>query len=64
MSGPVKPLNPGQTLNIGTSDHLTQVQHKYDRVDIVDHFDKGPNPVDCHIIHTVDRKGNIDIDLG
>ena len=55
----IRPLNPGQTMNIGTSDHLTQVQHKGGRVDIVDHFDKGKSPVDAHIVHTVDKAGNI-----
>ncbi|NCC70125.1 hypothetical protein EOM09_00905 [bacterium] len=52
-------LNPGQTFNIGSSDHLTQVQHKGDRVDIVDHMDHGNNPVDVHIITSIDKFGNI-----
>ena len=62
MSG-FKPVNPGQTFNIGSSDHLAQVQHKHDHVDIVDHFDHGPDPVDVHIIHHIDKTGNIDIDI-
>jgi hypothetical protein len=57
---PLRPVNPGQTFNIGSSDHLTQVQHKHDRVEIVDHFDKGPNPVGVHIVARVDRSGNVD----
>ena len=52
-------VNSGQTFNIGSKDHLTQVQHKGDRVDIVDHMDHGRNPVDVHIITSVDRNGNI-----
>lgn len=58
------PLNPGQTHNIGSSDHLTQIQHKGDRVDIVDHFDHGPNPVDAHIITSVGPDGSINTDIG
>lgn len=64
MSGVIKSINPGQTLNIGRFDHLTQIQHRGNRVDIVDHFDKGPYPVDFHIIHHIDKKGKIDIDFG
>jgi len=59
MSG-LKPLNPGQTMNIGTPDHLTQIQHRRDHIDIVDHFDKGPKPIDAHVITRIDRKGNTD----
>jgi hypothetical protein len=46
-----------KTVNIGTPDHLTQVQVKPDRVDIVDHFDKGPNPVPVHVVTTVGPDG-------
>lgn len=60
MSGPIKPLNPGQTMSIGTPDHLTQIQHKGNRVDVVDHFDHGKNPVDCHIVTTIGPDGKID----
>ncbi len=59
----IKPINPGQTFNIGSPDHLTQIQHKKDRVDIVDHFDKGKNPVDYHIIHSINKDGSIDTDI-
>jgi len=60
---PLSPVNPGQTFNIGTPDHLTQVQHKFDRVDVVDHFDKGPNPVDAHIVTTIGKDGSISTDF-
>ena len=63
MPGPLRPVNPGQTFNIGSPDHLTQVQHKRDRVEIVDHLDHGPGPVDVHIVTRVDRNGNIDFDI-
>lgn len=56
------PLNPGQTMNIGSDDHLTQIQHKGDRVEIVDHFDKGSNPAPFHIVTRIDGEGNVDID--
>lgn len=59
MSDFLKPVNPGQTFNIGTQDHLTQVQHKGFRVDIVDHLDKGPNPVDVHIVTQIGPGGSI-----
>ena len=59
-SGPFKPVNPGQTFNIGSSDHLSQIQHKGDRVDIVDHMDKGNDPVDVHIITSINKDGSID----
>ncbi|MFH1461089.1 MAG: hypothetical protein ABIF84_01575 [Patescibacteria group bacterium] len=58
----MKPIGPGQTFNIGTPDHLTQIQHKGDRVDIVDHFDHGPDPVDLHIITKVRKDEKIDFD--
>lgn len=63
MSDPIKPLNPGQTQNIFRDDHLTQVQHKGDRVDVVDHFDKGQNPQDLHIIHRIGPDGSIETDI-
>lgn len=60
MSGPnIKPLNPGQTMNIGSPDHLTQIQHRGDCVKIVDHFDKGLYPVDFHIITKIGPNGKI-----
>ncbi len=58
----IKPVNPGQTMNIGSTDHLTQIQHKGDEVQIVDHFDHGPDPVDAHIVTKIGPKGNIDMD--
>ncbi|MCG3148538.1 MAG: hypothetical protein PCFJNLEI_01982 [Verrucomicrobiae bacterium] len=54
-----RPLNPGHTHNIGSQDHLTQVQHKYDHIEIVDHFDHGSKPVGLHLVTKVDRHGNI-----
>lgn len=48
---------PGQQVNIGSSDWLTQVQHKGDRVDIVDHADHDGMP--AHVVTSVDRDGNI-----
>ncbi len=55
----VKPLNPGSTHNIGSAEHLTQVQHKGDHVDIVDHFDHGSKPVPAHVVTQVDGSGNV-----
>ncbi len=55
----LKPINPGQTFNIGSADHLTQIQHKGNQVEIVDHFDKGPLPVDYHIVTIVGPNGQI-----
>jgi len=54
-----------KTVNIGSKDHLTQVQVKSDppRVDIVDHFDKGPNPVPAHVVTTVGPDGQIKTNL-
>lgn len=60
---PIKPLNPGQTFNIGSPDHLSQIQHKGDRIDIVDHMDKGKAPVDVHIITSINRDGSIDTSI-
>ena len=60
MSGEI--ISPGQSINIGSSDHLTQIQHKGDRVDIVDHFDKGPDSLPVHIITTVEADGTISTD--
>jgi len=55
----IKPLNPGQTHNIGTPDHLTQIQHKGTHVDIVDHMDRGPNAVNAHIVTRIGPGGSI-----
>jgi len=55
----IKTINPGQTVHIGAPDHLTQIQHKGDRVDIVDHLDHGPDAVKAHIVNTVTPDGKI-----
>lgn len=62
MSG-FKFVNPGRTANFGSSEHLTQVQHKGTHVDIVDHFDKGSKPVDVHVVHRVNHNGKIDFSI-
>ncbi len=59
MTIPIKPINPGKTFNIGSSDHLTQIQHKGKYIDIVDHFDKGNDPIDFHIITKINPDGSI-----
>jgi len=62
---PIQPIAAGGTVHLykHQPDHLTQVQHKYDRVEIVDHFDKDLlYPVDAHIVHIVDKLGNVDCD--
>ncbi len=59
----IEPINPGQTFNIGTPDHLTQIQHKGPHVDVVDHFDKGPDQVPIHIVTCINRDGTIDVDI-
>jgi len=53
---------PIRTTNIGSPDHLTQVQEYGDRVEIVDHFDHGSNPVDLHIVQVVGADGSINSD--
>lgn len=63
MSTNIQPINPGQTYNVGSREHLIQTQHKYDRVEIVDHFDKGKYPVPVHIVTKIDRNGEIDTDI-
>jgi hypothetical protein len=51
-------VSPGQTMNIGSADHLTQIQHKGDRVEIVDHFDHDSIPF--HLVTRVTRDGSVD----
>ena len=58
----IHPLNPGQTMNIFQGDALTQIQHKGDRVETVDHLDKGGDPVDAYIVARVARDGTISFD--
>ena len=56
------PLNPNDTMNIYDNNHLTQIQHKGDHIDIVDHH----NEIDKkypHTITSIDRDGNIDIEM-
>ncbi len=65
MQGPnLGSIGPGQTINIGTPDHLTQIQHRGDHVDIVDHFDHGKDGVPAHIVTSIGHDGSIDTDIG
>ena len=59
-------LKPGRTLNIGSPDHLTQVQHKGSRVDIVDHFhlNRGKDIDPRHLVTSIGRDGLIKIKMG
>lgn len=57
----IKPLNPGQTMNIGSPGHLTQIQHKGTDVDIVDHCHHG-SPEEFHIVHKIGPDGSIKSD--
>jgi len=57
----IKPINPGQTFNTFSSGTLHQVQHKGDRVDIVDHV-YHKTPEETHIVHTITPDGKIDSD--
>jgi hypothetical protein len=52
-------INPGDTMNIGSDDHLIQIQHKGDHIDIVDHH-KDFGYEHPHTITHIDRDGNID----
>lgn len=56
MSDP-RIINPGKTVHIGSPNHLSQMQHKGDRVDIVNHFDHDGLPV--HSVMHVDSSGTI-----
>ena len=58
----IRPVAPGEKVNFGSPDHLTQVQHKGTHVDIVEHLDKGPLAVDAHLVTKVDGFGNITSD--
>ena len=55
--------NPGQNINIGSKDHLTQIQHKKDCVEIVDHFDKGDRPAPIHTVVRINSNGGIDFKI-
>ena len=64
MSGDnIRSINPGSTHNIGSKDHLTQIQHKGDHVDIVDHT-LHDQPFHPHIVTHVDKDGNVGTDRG
>ncbi len=60
MSDP-KIISEGQTINIGSCNHLTQVQHKGDSVDIVDHLDH--NGIPAHFITSVKSDGTLSENL-
>lgn len=62
MSDYSKIINPGGTINIGSLDHLTQIQHKKSYVDIVDHFDKGDSPVPFHSVVRIKSDGSMKFD--
>ena len=55
----IQPINPGRTFNIGNPEHLIQIQHKNDHIDIVDHLDKGTRPAPLHIVTRVNRDETI-----
>lgn len=59
MDDRINLVNPGRIVNIWNGDSLTQVQHKGDRVEIVDHMDKGNDPVPVHFVTRVDKDGSI-----
>lgn len=60
----ITPINPGHTGNFWDHDSqtLTQVQHQGDHVDIVTHFDHGPEPLPLHIVTRVNPDGSMDDD--
>ena len=58
----IRPLNPDQTMNIFQGDALVQIQHKGDRVEFIEHLDKGPDPVDVHVVTRIDKDGSITFD--
>ena len=62
-AGGIKPINPGRTFNIFTDGHLTQTQHKGDRVEVVDHFGHETIPVPGHIKTSIDRDGNTNTEI-
>ena len=59
MTENIRPLNPGKTENIYSGEHLTQIQHKSTHIDIVDHHDKGSQPVPLHSITRIAPDGSI-----
>jgi len=61
MSDNIVPINPGKTGNFASPNHLTQVQNKGDKVDIVDHLDHFGVPT--HLITNIDKDGNIRSEL-
>jgi len=63
MNDPMRILNPGRTENIWSPEILTQVQHKNDRVDIVEHLHHGPNAVPVHEVIEVGKNGEISIEI-
>ncbi len=63
MTASMKPLNPGKTMKIGSPSWLTQIQHKGDHIDIVDHAHKTPGIPNLHIITSIDKDGKITTDV-
>lgn len=59
MMSDLQILNKGETMNLWNGDSLTQIQNKGEEIVIVDHFDKGDDPVPVHTVTTIDKEGNI-----
>jgi len=61
LTAPMTPIGPGRTMNIGSPGWLTQVQHKGNRVEVVDHADHDGMPV--HIVTRIGKDGRIRTDI-
>jgi len=63
MNDSIDSIGPGDTMDIFGDNHLTQVQHKGTRIDIVDHH-KELGHDHPHTVTSVDRDGNMDSETG